>query len=849
MAERSAAPDNAPDKEAGVKRDWLNVNSAPGEQRFAEPQALSGEEAPRSPWRSVAKSLARHSGLLTQSIRSGFDRVAGGYKARIAPHLATMGPTLSRLEQDPRMRQVAARVRYVSGRSAAFGKRSGTWLLEHTRRLPWRYAFGGAGIALLVLGFGYFAYCLATIPYNGGLVIEPTASALLVQADDSKVFATRGVFKGDKLAASELPPNLAQAIVAIEDRRFYDHRGIDLKGLARALLRNTSAGGTREGGSTITQQLVRMLYLSQERTLKRKAQEAMLAIWLEAHLSKEEILTTYLNTAYFGAGVYGADAAAKRYFGKAAKDLTLSEAAMLAGLVRAPSQLAPHRNLSGAQGRAAQVLDAMVETRAISREQADDAKKHPAELRIPAETPEGANYFVDMVSNDVRRLIGTGPADVAARTTLDLNLQNIAESVIARRLDQEGAAKGVSQAALVALAPDGAVLAMVGGRDYGESQFNRAIQAKRQAGSIFKLFVYLTALRNGARPDTMMVDRPTQIGEWEPENYGGRYRGPVTLRTAFANSINTVAVQLGDSVGIPAVIETAKGLGIQSDLPNVPSLALGSAEVTLLEMTRAYAAVAFDAEKLDAYTIRSITSRDQTLYTRPQAPSAPQRNAAARAAMLDLLSSVVREGTGKGARISGFVGGKTGTTQENRDAWFIGFTPEMIVGVWLGNDDNTPMNNVTGGGLPASIWHDFMMQASRSRAGHQAIAAPQERRGTSAAGSAPASPPAQATTLRGTASVVDTATLELGGRTIKLLGVEGTNNTRSIRDFERFLRRGDIECQPEATPGVYRCALQGQDLSELVLFNGGGRASPDATANLLTAEEQARSARVGLWRR
>jgi membrane peptidoglycan carboxypeptidase len=505
--------------------------------------------------------------------------------------------------------------------------------------------------------------------------------------------------------------------------------------------------------------------------------------------------------------------------------------------------------LNGAQGRATQVLDAMVETKAISREDADKAKRDPAQLRIPAETPEGANYFIDIAAAETRRLIGPGPTDIKMRTTLDLNLQNVAESVIARHLDAEGRTKHASQAALVALAPDGAILAMLGGRDYAESQFNRATQAKRQAGSLFKVFVYLTALRSGARPDSIVVDRPVQIGEWEPENYGGRYRGPVPLRTAFANSINTVAVQLADSVGIPAVIGTAKGLGIQSELPAVPSLALGSAEVTLLEMIQAYAAVAFNAEKLEAFSVRSISSADKNLYTRPAPSFAPQPNPTARLGMLDLLSSVVREGTGKNARVAGPVGGKTGTTQDYRDAWFIGFTPEIIVGVWVGNDDNSPMDNVTGGTIPASIWHDFVTQAARSLAARSrpgdtaaAVSLASNRSAVNAA-------PTGAETLRGEASALDTATLNLQGKVVRLFGVDGWRNSRALRDFDRYLDRGDVECQPFGEQGSYRCTLQGQDISKVVLFNGGGRASPEATPELLATEEQARSARVGVWRR
>ena len=394
-------------------------------------------------------------------------------------------------------------------------------------------------VVLLVLG--YIAYCVATIPSDGGLVIEPTPSALVVEADGGQVFATRGVFKGDKLAPQDVPLILSQAIIAIEDRHFYEHTGFYLPSLMRAAFRNFLSRSTREGGSTISQQLARMTYLSQERTIKRKVQEAILTSWIEHRLTKQEILTNYLNTAYFGAGVYGVDAAAKRYFGKAATGLSLSESAMLAGLVRAPSSLAPTRNLDGARQRAALVLDAMVETGAISRAQADAARQQPAALRVPPDNPPGTNYFVDMLNADVKRLVGPVSEDLTLRSTLDLNLQSIAEGIISRRLKAEGRAKKVTQAALVAMAPDGAILAMVGGRDYNESQFNRVTQAKRQPGSLFKLFVYLTAFQRGATPQTTVVDRPVQIGNWEPENHGGGFRGQITLRTAFANSVNSVA--------------------------------------------------------------------------------------------------------------------------------------------------------------------------------------------------------------------------------------------------------------------------------------------------------------------
>ena len=730
-------------------------------------------------------------------------------------------------------------------------------------------------VLLVLVSFvvGYLAFCLATLSLAGGLVVEATPSALIVEANRGEVFTTRGVFKGDKLSPGDLPPELGQAVVAIEDRRFYQHGGIDLRGILRAGLRNVS-GGRREGASTITQQLVRMMYLTPERTLKRKVQEAMLAIWLERQLSKEEILVRYLNTAYFGAGVYGVDAAAKRYFGKPAKDLSLSEAAMLAGLVRAPSALAPTRNLDGARERAELVLDAMVEIGAIPRQKADAAKHQPAALRLPPDTPPGTNYFADVAGAEVKSLVGGAPGDLRVRSTLDLKLQALAEEVVSRRLATEGRAKNVGQAALVAMTPDGGVLALVGGRDYAESQFNRATQAKRQAGSLFKLFVYLAALQKGARPDSVVVDRPVQIGEWEPENYGRHFRGRMTLRSAFANSVNSVAVQLADDVGIKSVIEVARKLGVRSDLPNVPSLALGTADVNLLEMTRAFAAIAANVETVEPYFVRAIAQGEQTLFTRPAAAPQPASDPAARAAMIDLLASVVREGTAKAARIAGPSAGKTGTTQDYRDAWFIGFTPELVVGVWVGNDDNSPTKGVTGGALPATIWHDFVTRAGPIRApapanrSGPAVAAagvppraaelralpnaPADRAGLAVAPASPvpaaAAPAAPSAALRGNPRILDTGTLEIQGQVVRLFGVEGARG-RPVRDFARFVADQEAVCEGVASSSAYRCRIGDRDLSELVLLNGGGQASADATPDLRAVEARAQAARIGMWRR
>jgi 1A family penicillin-binding protein len=726
------------------------------------------------------------------------------------------------------------------------------WRNPRAVRFGARYLAAAFGLAFCVL-IGFVLYSIATLPIGGGLQADATQSALTFEAAQGDVFAARGVFKGDKLTAADLPPHLAQAIIAIEDRRFYRHGGIDLRGILRAGWRNTQAGGTREGASTITQQLARLMYLSPERTFRRKVQEAVLAIWLESQLSKEDILLRYLNTAYFGAGAYGVDAAARRYFSKKAGELTLSEAAMLAGLVRAPSQLAPTRNFGGAKERQELVLQAMVESRAITPAEAEAARAQSVKLRTPPETPPGSNYFVDMVAGDVRRLLGSSAGDLTLRTTLNMELQRLAEGVIERRLESEGAKKNVSQASLVALGRDGAVLAMVGGRDYEASQFNRATQAKRQAGSLFKLFVYLSALQRGYTPQSMVVDRPTQIGEWEPQNYSGGFRGSMTLKNAFVHSINTVAAQLGDEVGIPAIIETAKRMGVQSPLPAVPSLALGSAEVTLLEMTRAFGSVAAGAQ-IEPYSVRSITGNSQqALYTKTGAGTEfSGQLGVSRAMMIDLLQGVVSEGTGKAARIPNVpVGGKTGTTQEYRDAWFIGFTPDIVVGVWVGNDDNTPMNKVVGGDLPAGIWRDFVGRAQPivSRASPQAARRNSDTPAPASAPAAGAVPGVAGAGVRGGADVIDTATLSIRGRTIMLEGVLADDDRRAVRSLARFLRRREVICEPGGAPERYRCNVEGQSLSEVILSNGGARATPDASAELLAAEDEARSARLGIWRR
>ncbi|MGU3540197.1 PBP1A family penicillin-binding protein [Methylobacterium sp. A54F] len=783
---------------------------------------------------AAARTLGRQLGILAAGAIRGAGRRGRAGAGRAAPLLRGLGERLRRRREAP----PATEARPAASTPAP----GGAWW----RRRPWLagalvlVALPLAGLAILVLS------AFLTLPPLGGAAVDPGQRAVTVEADDGRVFATRGAFRGEPLKAGDLPPQLAQAIIAIEDRRFREHWGVDLRGLLRAAWRNATGGGVREGGSTITQQYVRLTSLTQEKTLRRKIQEAFLALRVESEMSKDEILLGYLNTAYFGAGAYGVDAAARRYFGKPAKAVTLPEAAMLAGLVRAPSQLAPTRNFGGAKERADVVLQTMVETGAITAAAADKARAETITLRTPPETPPGANYFLDMVAGDARRL-SEGTGDLTLRTTLNLDLQSLAEGIVARRLDAEGAKKKASQAALVALSKDGAILAMVGGRDYEDSQFNRATQAKRQAGSLFKLFVYLTAYQNGYTPDSVLVDRPVQIGDWEPQNANNRFRGAVPLRQAFALSINTVAAQLADEVGIPAVIDTARRLGVQSELPNVPSLALGAAEVTLLEMTRAYAGVLADRTPLETYGIHAIRgSGPQPLYLHPEPKPAAGLPPEARGMMLDSLQAVVEGGTGKAARIPGTAaGGKTGTSQDYRDAWFVGMTTDLIVGIWVGNDDNSPMNRVSGGDIPAAIFREFVQ-----RAGAQMAKGRAKRPSAARAEPAPARPvsPAPEAAGRGVPEVIDTGTLAFRGKVVRLAGVEGEGGALA-RQLARYLRRREVTCGAAAEDGGQRCQLDGEDLASLILAAGGARASDSAPADLLAAEEQARSERAGLWRR
>ncbi|MDH3475398.1 MAG: PBP1A family penicillin-binding protein [Rhodospirillales bacterium] len=722
-------------------------------------------------------------------------------------------------------------------------------------------------LASLLAGSAVLGYLALTLPVSRDLVREPSRPSLVLLAADGEAFASRGTLKTEPVALERLPPDLVNAVLAIEDRRFYDHPGLDWRGVGRALLANLRAGEVREGGSTITQQLAKVMFLPPDRTFERKLQELMIALWLERNLTKDEILERYLNRIYLGAGAYGVEAAARRYFGKPARDLDLSESAMIAGLIRAPSVLTPTRDPEAARERSSQVLTAMVEAGLLDAKRAAAARQAPARLAVPADRGSGRNYFADWVAETADRLIGPVAADFTLRTTLRPEFQALAEQVVAEYLAAHGEALGVSQAALVALSLDGAVLAMVGGRSYAESQFNRATQARRQPGSLFKLFVYLAALEAGFGPDTILPDQPITIDEWQPQNYDGRYRGPVSLRDAFAQSINTVAVRLSEAVGRDKIIAVARDLGVTSELTSEPSLALGSSETILLEMTAAYGALAAGRLRLEPYGIEAIEGPGEGLgLTQPFGEAPPGgRFAWPREEMLDLLRAAVETGTGRAAQLPYPVAGKTGTSQDHRDAWFVGFTSGLVVGVWVGNDDNAPMNEVTGGKLPARIWRDFVVAAEQqggvpvAEAKLDAFAGLAGHRSVPPAGLGAGEEEGELSLsellhgkravplLEGVPEVLDSGALAFGPDVARLMGVRGEKG-RFIGELQQYIGGRPVTCRP-FDAASYSCEVGGYDLSEVVLFNGGGRSAPDAPPFLKAAETHARQQGLGVWGR
>ena len=568
--------------------------------------------------------------------------------------------------------------------------------------------WGGIAIAGLVFYYG------SRMPSASTWQIPARPPNVKIDAVDGSVLANRGLTGGAAIALSDMSPYLPEAIVAIEDRRFYSHFGIDPVGLARALVTNVLTGHTVQGGSTLTQQLAKNLFLSPDRTLERKVQEVLLALWLEHKYTKDEILAMYLNRVFFGANAYGVEAASQRYFGKSARDINLGEAATLAGLVKAPSRLSPNRDPAAAKARAEVVLQAMRDQGYITDDDVKTAMSQPP-ARAKSYFNGAQNYVADMVMDQLPSLIGDVKEDVIVDTTVDPKLEAKAESTLSDMLDKEGKKYNVSQASLVSVDATGAVRALVGGRDYGESQFNRAVKAKRQPGSSFKPFVYAAALEMGLTPYSMRNDAPIKIGNWAPENDEQKYMGPVTLAVALAHSINTVAAQLAMEVGPEQIVKLAHRLGIESDLQPNASIALGTSEVSLQELTSAYASFMNGGFKATPHVITRVTTVSGKVLYQASFDNPPRVLSETVTANLDaMMAGVVNTGTARAARIAGWqVAGKTGTTQSFRDAWFVGFTNNLTTGVWFGNDDGKSMKRITGGSLPARAWNQFMTAAMK----------------------------------------------------------------------------------------------------------------------------------------
>lgn len=553
----------------------------------------------------------------------------------------------------------------------------------------------------------FYAYDLPDV--DKAMEVDRRPGLTLLSAD-GHVIATSGDLYGEAVQIHELPDYLPQAVMATEDRRFYNHIGLDVIGLARALVTNVMSGAVRQGGSTLTQQVAKNLFLSPERSIKRKVQELLLAFWLEYKFTKDQIFTLYLNRVYFGAGTYGVESASRKYFSKSARHLSLYESALIAGLLKAPSRYNPAANPKLSEERTAVVLQNMVNAGYLTPAQAKSAKNQKNRVMQSAKPHKSGRYFADWVMEQVSDYVGPLKKDLRVITTLDMGLQRIAENRMRTMINK--ARQNVSQGAVVALAPDGAVRAMVGGMSYSQSQFNRATQARRQPGSVFKPFVFLAGVKQGLRADSVMTDQPLSIQGWKPRNYDGKYRGDITLETAMAQSVNTVAAQIGRQVGFGRVVDTAHDLGITSDLKSHPSVTLGTSETTLLELTAAYGPFANGGYGIFPFGIEEIRDKSgQVLYRRAGGGSGRIMNDAHLGEMNKMMRAVMTYGTGKKANINRDVAGKSGTSQGFRDAWFIGYSADLVLGVWMGNDNESPMRQVSGGSLPAELWGQIMGQA------------------------------------------------------------------------------------------------------------------------------------------
>ncbi len=600
-------------------------------------------------------------------------------------------------------RKASSRPRRRSGRRA----RSGLFGLVRNATY-WCLVLGlWAGIA----GAGIVLWYGAQMPSMTTWEIPDRPPNVRIVSVDGSLVANRGMTGGEAVGLHEMSPFIPEAVIAIEDRRFHSHFGIDPIGLARAMFENLTTGSISQGGSTITQQLAKNLFLKPDRTIERKVQEVLLALWLEHKHTKNQILEMYLNRVYFGSGSYGVEAASRRYFGKPASDVSLSEAALLAGLLKAPSRLSPARDPKAAEQRSQVVLQAMRDSGMIDDGQMTTAMSAPA-ARVAAYWTGAEHYVADKVMEELPGLIGEITDDVVVETTLDFRLQKVAEQTIRRHIDENGRDLHVSQGVLISIDNTGAVRAMVGGYDYANSQFDRATEARRQPGSAFKPFVYMAALERGMTPQSMIHDAPVRIGKWSPSNFNDKYHGDVTLSFALSRSLNSVAARLVGKFGAKSVIEAAYRMGIESDLSNNASIALGTSEVTPLELTAAYVPFANGGFRPFVHFIEKVSTPDGEVLWQRRTGGIPRVvNAQVVGMMNSMMSRTVEEGTGRKANFGWPAAGKTGTTQSSRDVWFVGFTANLTTGVWFGNDDNSPTKKATGGSLPALAWHDFMSAA------------------------------------------------------------------------------------------------------------------------------------------
>ena len=551
-------------------------------------------------------------------------------------------------------------------------------------------------------------WSLLNLPETESIQISRQPSITFLDKD-GRIIASYGDVYGQSIQFSDLPENLINAVIVTEDKSFFSHPGVDFRGVIRAAYTNIKKRRIVQGGSTITQQLAKNLFLTPERSFTRKLHELILSFWLEMRFSKEQILSIYLNRVYLGSGTYGVQAASEKYFNKKVEDLSLYESAVIASLLKAPSKYNPIANFELSKKRASLVLNNMAKNNMISIKEVNKAKFNNTKYSKFTNAPKSTRYFVDWLLPRVKSYVGEIEKDLIVRTTLDVKLQKIAEKSL---INVNSKFESAEQSSLVALDLNGGIIAMIGGTDYGDTQFNRVTQAKRQPGSAFKLFVYLAGLESGFSPNDTIVDSRIDIEGWSPKNYKNEYIGEVTLREAFSKSINTVAVKISETIGREKVIDVAKSMGITSPILNSPSLALGTSEVTLLELTSAYNVLANNGNGVFSYGIRSIEDTDgEILFSRKLQGTGKVLESSIVGKMTRMMEQTIESGTGRNAKLNRPAAGKTGTSQSLRDAWFIGFTSNIVVGVWFGNDNDSPMKKITGGTAPAILWKDFMTAA------------------------------------------------------------------------------------------------------------------------------------------